>query len=81
MEDEASNSNANTSTNVDLHESDFQSTGRVGRRNALPDILNEDGTVSATDLPEKLSALTTNDPGESSSDATTSSTAKSSPSK
>lgn len=73
MDDAASNTNAKpiatTSTITDLHENDFQNTSRVGRRNALPDILNDDGTTTITDLPEKLSALTTNDPNESSSNA------------
>lgn len=59
-----------TSTTTDVHENDFQNTSRVGRRNALPDILNEDGTTTAADLPEKLGALTKNDPSESSKDAT-----------
>ncbi len=64
MEDTTANTNVATTT--DGHENDFQNTSRVGRRNALPDILNEDGTTTtATDLPEKLSALTTNDPNES----------------
>lgn len=54
-------------TSADVHENDFQNTGRVGRRNAVPDILNADGTTtkaSTSDLQEKLSALTTNDPNE-----------------
>ncbi|XP_031626787.1 cAMP-dependent protein kinase inhibitor beta-like isoform X2 [Contarinia nasturtii] len=40
---------------------DFYNTGRVGRRNALPDILSSHATVSTADLPEQLSALTTSD--------------------
>lgn len=77
MEDVPSNTTANTSpstsTNVDMHVNlnDFQNTSRVGRRNALPDILNDDGTIT-TDLPEKLGALTTNDPSESTPNASTS---------
>lgn len=40
--------------------SDFYNTGRVGRRNALPDILNHHhSTTSTADLPDKLSALST----------------------
>lgn len=78
MDNAASNTNAktnaSTSTNTDLHENDFQNTSRVGRRNALPDILNEDGTTITTDLPEKFSALTTNDPNESSANASKSET-------
>lgn len=41
--------------------SDFYNTGRVGRRNALPDILSSHATVSTADLPDQLSALTTSD--------------------
>lgn len=41
-------------------ESEFYNTGRVGRRNALPDILNHHhSTTSTADLPDKLSALST----------------------
>lgn len=40
--------------------SEFYNTGRVGRRNALPDILNHHhSTTSTADLPDKLSALST----------------------
>lgn len=66
-----------SATSADVHENDFQNTGRVGRRNAVPDILNADGTTtkaSTSDLQEKLSALTTNDPNESSSKASKSET-------
>lgn len=38
---------------------DFLTTGRVGRRNALPDILSEHAHVSTADLPEKMDQLTT----------------------
>lgn len=41
--------------------SEFFNTGRVGRRNALPDILSSHATVSTADLPDQLSALTTTD--------------------
>lgn len=54
-------------TNADTHHNDFYNTGRVGRRNALPDILNNHCTTTTADLPDKLSALTTNDPMESTS--------------
>lgn len=40
---------------------EFFNTGRVGRRNALPDILSSHATVSTADLPDQLSALTTTD--------------------
>lgn len=40
---------------------DFFNTGRIGRRNAMPDILGNNCTASSGgDLPLKLSALTTN---------------------
>lgn len=40
--------------------SEFYNTGRVGRRNALPDILNHHhSTTSTADLPDKLGALST----------------------
>lgn len=38
---------------------DFLSTGRTGRRNALPDILSEHAHVTSSDLPARLQALTT----------------------
>lgn len=62
MEQASSTTTATTSTNADTHHSDFYNTGRVGRRNALPDILNSHCTTTTADLPDKLSALTTNDP-------------------
>ncbi|XP_055377413.1 cAMP-dependent protein kinase inhibitor beta-like isoform X2 [Condylostylus longicornis] len=41
---------------------DFFNTGRIGRRNALPDILSiACATTSTADLPEKFNALTTTD--------------------
>lgn len=75
MDDAASNTNAKTNASTSTNtENDFQNTSRVGRRNALPDILNDDGTTITTDLPEKFSALTTNDPNESSANASKSET-------
>lgn len=38
---------------------DFFNTGRIGRRNALPDILGQNSTTSVADLPARLSGLTT----------------------
>jgi len=50
---------ANTSAALPESE-EFLSSGRTGRRNALPDILNEHITViSSADLPAKLQQLTT----------------------
>lgn len=75
MDDAASNTNAKTNASTSTNtENDFQNTSRVGRRNALPDILNDDGTTITTDLPEKFSALTTNDPNESSANPSKSET-------
>lgn len=52
---------AQTASTVTLDpDSDFYNTGRVGRRNALPDILNHQHVNTSTaDLPSRLSALTT----------------------
>lgn len=36
---------------------DFLQTGRTGRRNALPDIHEENATVSTASLPESLQKL------------------------
>ncbi|KAJ8920666.1 hypothetical protein NQ315_004805 [Exocentrus adspersus] len=40
---------------------EFLSSGRTGRRNALPDILGEHAVVTSSDLPSKLQALSTTD--------------------
>ncbi|KAL7038436.1 hypothetical protein ACKWTF_009578 [Chironomus riparius] len=45
---------------------EFLNTGRIGRRNALPDILDSHCETSTADLPLKLSALTTSDSSSSS---------------
>lgn len=47
-------------TNADLH-NDFYNTGRVGRRNAMPDILGQHCKTTTADLPDQLNALSTND--------------------
>lgn len=44
------------------HAKDFLSSGRTGRRNALPDILGEHALVTSSDLPARLQGLTTADP-------------------
>lgn len=45
----------------DQFQDEFFNTGRIGRRNAMPDILGNNSTASSGgDLPLKLSALTTN---------------------
>ncbi|XP_050432843.1 uncharacterized protein LOC126840895 [Adelges cooleyi] len=46
---------------------DFLTTGRTGRRNALPDILGEHKLTTTADLPDRLQALTTNDDASTSS--------------
>lgn len=49
----------------DEFQDEFYNSGRIGRRNAMPDILGSNSTASSGgDLPLKLSALSTN--GESS---------------
>lgn len=41
--------------------SEFYNTGRIGRRNALPDILGSHCTTTTADLPTQLGALSTSD--------------------
>ncbi|XP_022919210.1 uncharacterized protein [Onthophagus taurus] len=41
------------------HAKEFLSSGRTGRRNAMPNILGEHAVVSSSDLPGRLQALTT----------------------
>lgn len=50
-----------TSAEGGMETDDFFNTGRVGRRNALPDILSNHATISTADLPDQLSALSTTD--------------------
>lgn len=47
-----------SSSTVDEN-SEFYNSGRVGRRNALPDILSDHCRTTTADLPERLSALST----------------------
>ncbi|XP_051881053.1 cAMP-dependent protein kinase inhibitor beta [Pristis pectinata] len=52
-------------TDVEPVVTDFVSSGRTGRRNALPDILGSPTGASSADLPQKLSTLSLNiDEGE-----------------
>lgn len=44
-----------------VHTEEFLTSGRTGRRNALPDILGEHALVTSSDLPAKLQSLTTSD--------------------
>lgn len=56
-----SHQSSNTGTCSDEFKDEFYNSGRIGRRNAMPDILDEDQRETTTaDLPLKLSALTTN---------------------
>lgn len=61
-----SSTSASASTAADVaaivdSTNDFYSTGRVGRRNALPDILSQHARTSTADLPDQLGALSTRD--------------------
>lgn len=46
---------------VDPNHNEFFSTGRVGRRNAMPDIMGQHCRTTTADLPDQLSALSTGD--------------------
>lgn len=48
---------------VDPSHNEFFNTGRVGRRNAMPDILGQHCRTTTADLPDQLSALSTKDTG------------------
>lgn len=50
-----------------VHTQEFLSSGRTGRRNALPDILGEHALVTSSDLPARLQSLTTSEPSQGSS--------------
>ncbi|XP_058822730.1 voltage-dependent calcium channel gamma-8 subunit-like isoform X2 [Topomyia yanbarensis] len=43
----------------DEFHSEFYNTGRIGRRNALPDILGSHCTTTTADLPTQMGALST----------------------
>jgi hypothetical protein len=42
----------------DYH-NEFYNTGRIGRRNAMPDILGQHSTTTTADLPDALGAMST----------------------
>ncbi|CAH0393030.1 unnamed protein product [Bemisia tabaci] len=63
MSSPAENSTQEAATDISQ---DFLTTGRTGRRNALPDILGSHNTTSTADLPSRLEGLSTSDGGESS---------------
>lgn len=52
---------------VNSHSQEFLTSGRTGRRNALPDILSEHAVVTSADLPARLQALSTRDEASTSS--------------
>ena len=57
----AENTAKNGNEKSDEFQDEFYNTGRIGRRNAMPDILGSHSTTSSgADLPLKLSALSTN---------------------
>ncbi|CRK97275.1 CLUMA_CG010670, isoform A [Clunio marinus] len=61
-------SSKNGSGAGDEFQDEFYTSGRIGRRNAMPDILGNNCTASSgADLPLKLSALTTNESSTSQS--------------
>ncbi|KAF5307796.1 hypothetical protein FQR65_LT06668 [Abscondita terminalis] len=49
------------------HAEEFLTSGRTGRRNALPDILSEHALVTSSDLPGRLQSLSTNETNEGTS--------------
>ena len=56
----ANGGNSGSGGASDEFHSEFYNTGRIGRRNAMSDILGNDATTTTAGLDEKLSALTTN---------------------
>lgn len=68
----ADGATASTSTENENTESsaEFFNTGRVGRRNAMPDILSSHATTTTADLPDQLSALTTSEMSKASTTTT-----------
>jgi cAMP-dependent protein kinase inhibitor len=58
MEKEEGAAAATTAPGEDFH-NEFYNTGRMGRRNALPDILGNHAATTTADLPAALDALTT----------------------
>ncbi|XP_018925577.1 cAMP-dependent protein kinase inhibitor beta-like [Cyprinus carpio] len=60
-------------TDVEPVVSDFEATGRTGRRNALPDILGSTAGPGAADLPDKLAELSVGDDGEQGGESSSSS--------
>ena len=59
MDKEAEQTGTAAGGNADDIHSEFCNTGRIGRRNALPDILGNHCTTTTAELPTILSALKT----------------------
>lgn len=57
--DRDGSTSTSSATKVNPESEQFFSTGRTGRRNALPDILGDHAHVTSSDLPARLQALTT----------------------
>ncbi|XP_055542490.1 uncharacterized protein LOC129728116 [Wyeomyia smithii] len=57
----SSESSAGISAAGDEFHSEFYNTGRIGRRNALPDILGSHCTTTTADLPTQMGALSTSE--------------------
>ncbi|XP_055607063.1 cAMP-dependent protein kinase inhibitor beta-like isoform X2 [Uranotaenia lowii] len=73
-------SGSGTGEGDDVH-TEFYNTGRIGRRNALPDILGTHCTTTTADLPTQLGALSTSDcPAKQTSTTATSNEAAANPS-
>ncbi|CAH1175782.1 unnamed protein product [Phaedon cochleariae] len=53
--------NAPVTPESSINAQEFLSTGRTGRRNAMPDILGQHAHVTSSDLSTKLQTLTTTD--------------------
>ncbi|KAF7690500.1 cAMP-dependent protein kinase inhibitor beta [Silurus meridionalis] len=60
-------------TDVETVVTDFAATGRTGRRNAMPDILDPNAGPEAADLPNKLADLSVGDDAENGGEGSSSS--------
>lgn len=61
MENASADPGPSTTDGSNDYGNDFYTTGRVGRRNAMPDILGSHCTTTTADLPDQLGALSTSD--------------------
>lgn len=71
MENASPEPGPSTSDGSNDYGNDFYNTGRVGRRNAMPDILGSHCTTTTADLPDQLSALSTSDTPKKSTSSNT----------